>query len=412
VAPADRFDGMDPELARRLSRTLSSTLSRRDLLRRGGTGLSALALASFLAACGDDEGGGTGTTGGGGLTEPPSDGSGVSIDDLTAAAQEEGTLNTIALPPDWANYGEIMDTFGSNFGLEVVNASPNAASADEIEAVKSLEGQDRAPDVLDISPGFALQGASEGLFASYKVSTWDTIPDTLKDPDGLWVGDYWGVIALGVNTDVVPNVPASWQDLLKPEYEGKVALNGDPRTSGSAFAGVFAASLANGGSLDDITPGIDFFAELANAGNFIAVDATPGSVVQGETPITVDWDYLQIAYGDEFAGQITWQISVPSDGSFGNHYAQAINATAPHPFAARLWQEFLYSDEGQLLWLKGYSHPARFDDLSARGVIPQELLDKLPPAESYANVQFPTADQTEAATAILQEQWADKVSGV
>jgi putative spermidine/putrescine transport system substrate-binding protein len=244
------------------------------------------------------------------------------------------------------------------------------------------------------------------------VSTWDTIPDTLKDANGAWVGDYWGAIAFGLNTDVVPNVPATWQDLLKPEYKGKLALNGDPRTSGSAFAGVFAASLANGGSLDDITPGIDFFAKLADTGTLIPVDATPATVESGETPITIDWDYLQISYGDEFAGKLTWQVSVPTDGTFANNYCQAINKEGPHPYSARLWQEFLYSDAGQLLWLKGYSHPVRFDDLSSRGVIPQDLLDKLPPAEQYASVVFPNADQTAAATQIIADTWAQKVSGV
>ncbi len=403
MAPKDPFRELDPVLRR--------ALTRRDLLRRGGAGLGAIALASFLAACGGDDGGGGGG-GGGGLAEPPSSGAGVNLEELTAAAQEEGTLNTIALPPDWANYGEIMQTFGSNYDLRVVNASPNASSEEELVAVRSLEGQDRAPDVLDVGPAFALEGAAEGLFAPYMVSTWDTIPDSLKDPDGLWVGDYWGAIAFGANTDVIPNVPASWEDLLKPEYERRVALNGDPRESGSALSAVYAASLASGGSLDDIEPGIDFFAELANIGNFIAVDATPATVASGETPITIDWDYLQIAYGDEFEGQITWQVSVPSDAVFGGHYCQAINATAPHPFAARLWQEFLYSDEGQLLWLKGYSHPARFEDLSARGVIPQELLDKLPPAESYTNVEFPNAEQNEAAAALVAEQWGQKVTGV
>jgi putative spermidine/putrescine transport system substrate-binding protein len=306
----------------------------------------------------------------------------------------------------------MMQTFQTKYQIRINNASPNASSAEELEAVKSLAGQERAPDVLDVGPPFALQAKEEGLVAAYKVSTWDTIPDELKDPDGYWVGDYWGVIAFGANTDVVQNVPTSWADLLKPEYKGQVALNGDPRESGSAFAAVYAAALANGGSLDDITPGIDFFAELANSGNFIAVDATPGSVAKGETPITIDWDYLQIAYGDEFAGQITWQVSVPTDGVFGNYYCQAINKDAPHPFAARLWQEFCYSDEGQLIWLEGYTHPARFQDMSERGVIPQELLDKLPPAQSYENVSFPNADQTEAATAIVQEQWGEKVTGV
>ena len=403
----DDDSGLDPLMAH--------SLSRRDLLRHGAMGMGAVAFAAFLAACSNNDnggGGGGGTGGGGGLTEPPSDGSTVNIDDLAAAAKNEGTLNTIALPPDWANYGEIMQTFGTTYGIKVANASPNGTSSDELQAVKSLAGQDRAPDVLDVSPGFAAQGATEGLFANYKVSTWDTIPDTLKDANGAWAGDYWGAVAFGLNTDVVPNAPATWQDLLKPEYKGKVALNGDPRTSGSAFAGVFAASLANGGSLDDITPGIDFFAELVKAGTLIPVDATPSTVESGETPVTIDWDYLQVSYGDEFAGKLTWQVAVPTDGTFANNYCQAINKEAPHPFASRLWQEFLYSDAGQLLWLKGYSHPVRFDDLSSRGVIPQELLDKLPPADQYANVVFATAEQTDAATKIIADTWAQKVSGV
>lgn len=393
---------------------MARELSRRDLLRQGAMGMGAVAFAAFLAACSNDNGGGGGGTtgGGGGLTTPPSDGSTVSIDDLAAAAKGEGTINTIALPPDWANYGEIMSTFSSTYGIDVKNASPNGSSSDEITAVKSLAGQDRAPDVLDVSPGFAIQGAGEGLFANYKVSTWDTIPDTLKDANGAWVGDYWGAIAFGLNTDVVSAVPATWQDLLNPVYKGKVALNGDPRTSGSAFAGVFAASLANGGSLDDITPGIDFFAKLADTGTLIPVDATPATVESGETPITIDWDYLQVSYGTEFAGKLTWQVAVPTDGTYASNYCQAINKEGPHPFASRLWQEFLYSDAGQLLWLKGYSHPVRFDDLSARGVIPQDLLDKLPPAEQYANVVFPNADQVAAATQIIADTWAQKVSGV
>jgi putative spermidine/putrescine transport system substrate-binding protein len=398
---------MEPLMARELS--------RRDLLRQGAMGMGAVAFAAFLAACSKDNGGGGGATtgGGGGLTTPPSDGSTVSIDDLAAAATAEGgAINTIALPPDWANYGEIMSTFSSTYSIDVKNASPNGTSADELTAVKSLAGQDRAPDVLDVSPGFAIQGAGEGLFANYKVSTWDTIPDTLKDANGAWVGDYWGAIAFGLNTDVVSAVPATWQDLLNPVYKGKVALNGDPRTSGSAFAGVFAASLANGGSLDDITPGIDFFAQLANSGTLIPVDATPATVESGETPITIDWDYLQVSYGTEFAGKLTWQVAVPTDGTYASNYCQAINKEGPHPFASRLWQEFLYSDAGQLLWLKGYSHPVRFDDLSARGVIPQDLLDKLPPAEQYANVVFPNADQVAAATQIIADTWAQKVSGV
>ena len=142
-------------------------------------------------------------------------------------------------------------------------------------------------------------------------------------------------------------------------------------------------------------------------GNFILVDATPATVANGQTPVTIDWDYLQIAYGSEFESNIKWEVTVPADAVVGNFYCQAINATGPNPWASRLWQEFLYSDEGQLLWLKGFSHPVRFQDLSDRGVIPQDLLDKLPSADLYKDVQFPTPEQNDAATAVIADGWAE-----
>jgi putative spermidine/putrescine transport system substrate-binding protein len=397
----------DRELEARLQEALAEAqMTRRALLRRGlvaGAGLSAL--PALVAACGGGEES-AGTNGGtaGGLSEPPSDGSTINIDDLIAAAKDEGTLNTIALPPDWANYGEIMKTFTDKYGIKISNANPNGSSAEENQAVKSLKGQSRAPDVLDVGPSFAAEGKTGGLYANYKNSQWDTIPDDLKDADGAWVGDYWGAVSLGANTKVAA-LPQTWEDLKKPDYKGKVALNGDPRESGSAFAAVFAASVANGGSLDDIQPGIDFFKELKDMGNFISVDATPATVANGQTPVTIDWDYLQIAYGSEFKSNITWEVTVPSDAAVGNFYCQAINANAPHPYAARLWQEFLYSDEGQLLWLKGFSHPARFQDMSDRGVIPQDLLSKLPSADLYASIEFPTNEQNDKATQVIADGW-------
>jgi putative spermidine/putrescine transport system substrate-binding protein len=396
----------DRELEERLQAALEEAqMTRRALLRRGfvaGAGLTAL--PALVAACGGGGEAGTGT--GGGAGTPPASGKDVALDVIVENAKAEGKLNTIALPPDWANYGEIMSAFSSKYGIKINNANPNGSSAEENQAVKSLKGQKRAPDVLDVGPSFAAEGKDGGLYAQYKNSNWDTIPDDQKDADGYWVGDYWGAISLGANTKVAP-LPATWADLKKSDYKGKVALNGDPRESGSAFAGVLAASVANGGSLDDIQPGIDFFKELKDMGNFILVDATPATVANGQSPVTIDWDYLQIAYGSEFKSNIKWEVTVPADAVVGNFYCQAINADAPNPWAARLWQEFLYSDEGQLLWLKGFSHPVRFQDMSDRGVIPQDLLDKLPSADLYKDVQFPTPAQSDAAKAVIADGWAE-----
>jgi putative spermidine/putrescine transport system substrate-binding protein len=331
---------------------------------------------------------------------------------LVGAAKAEGKLNTIALPPDWANYGEIMSAFQKKYGIKITNANPNGSSAEENQAVVSLKGQSRAPDVVDDGPAFAIQGAQQGLFAPYKVSTWPTIPASMKDPAGRWVGDYWGVISFGVNTKVVKDVPRTWADLLKPEYKNMIALNGDPREAGAALAAVFAASLGNGGSVGNVEPGITFFQKLKQAGNLLPVDATPATIASGQTPITIDWDYLQLSYKKEVAKQgIDWQVVVPTQGRYGAFYAQAINASGPNPNAAKLWEEFLYSDQGQLLFLKGGTHPARFADLAKRGVIPKSMLAQLPPASDYTNVNFASDAQQTKGKNLVASEWGSKVAG-
>lgn len=378
-------------------------MSRSAILRRGlaaGVGLTILSPATAF--------GGRRSL----LQAPPAAGKTVPFATMIAEAKKEGTLNVIALPRDWANYGEIIDTFKRKYGLRVTEANPNGSSAQENEAVRSLKGQSRAPDVLDVGPSFAISGTREGLYAIYKNRNFGSVPRSMKDTRGYWVADYWGVIAFGANRNVVPNMPQSWADLLKPEYKGKVALNGDPRTSGSAVAGVFSASIANGGSLSDIGPGIDYFARLKQAGNYIPVDATPATVASGQTPITVDWDYLQLGYGKEFAKSgLRWTVQVPRGGVYGAYYCQAINATAPNPWAARLWQEFLYSTQGQLLWLKGYSHPARFENLVKLKLVPKALIDALPSPSAYAGVKFANPAQLANARTKIAAEWGPKVAG-
>jgi putative spermidine/putrescine transport system substrate-binding protein len=230
----------------------------------------------------------------------------------------------------------------------------------------------------------------------------------MKDTRGYWTGDYYGAISIGYNANIIKTPPKSFADLLKSDYRGKVALNGSPLTSGSAVAGVFAAALANGGSLNDVGPGIDWFAKLKAAGNWVPIQANQQTVASGQTPIVIDWDYLNLAYGPEFPAA-NWKTTIPADGVYGAYYCQAINATAPHPWAARLWNEFLYSDQGQLIWLKGYSHPARFQDLAKRKVIPKKLLTALPSPALYAKIKFATSGQQTKAKALISTQWPAKM---
>ena len=138
--------------------------------------------------------------------------------DLVKAAKAEGSLTVIALPHDWCNYGEAISAFSAKYGITVNELNPDAGSADEIEAIKANKDNKgpQAPDVIDVGYGFGPQLIEEGLVQPYKVSTWDSIPDDSKDPDGYWYGDYYGVLAFEVNSDVVTNVPQDWSDLLKP----------------------------------------------------------------------------------------------------------------------------------------------------------------------------------------------------
>jgi putative spermidine/putrescine transport system substrate-binding protein len=332
---------------------------------------------------------------------------------LIAAAQAEGMLSTIALPRDWLNYGALIDSFKEKYGIEVNELDPNAGSGDELEAIRANKDNQgpQAPDVIDVGFAFGPQAKDEGLIQPYKVSTWATIPQNVKDPEGYWYGDYYGVLAIEVNSDVVQTLPTDWADLLKPEYKGQVALAGDPRTSNQAILSVLAAGLSRTGDINTAAQaGLEFFAELNQAGNFVPVIANSGTLASGETPIILEWDYLALANRDTLAGNPNVEVVVPQTGILGGVYLQAISAYAPHPNAAKLWMEHLYSDEGQLVWLGAYGHPIRYNDLVRRGVVPEEMAAKLPPAELYEQAVFPTLEQLEAARTTITENWDSVVN--
>ncbi|MFI6464800.1 ABC transporter substrate-binding protein [Streptomyces sp. NPDC050528] len=332
------------------------------------------------------------------------------MDALVKAAKKEGTLHAIALPRDWANYGALIDGFTKKYGIKITDENPDGSSQDEINAVTSRKGQDRAPDVLDLGSSFALSAAQQGLLAPYKVASFDQIPAGQKDPKGQWFNDYGGYISIGCDAKRVKTCPTTFADLLKPQYKGQVALNGNPTKSGSAFGGVYAAALANKGSFDDIQPGLDFFGKLKKNGNYTPVESTPATVEKGETPISIDWDYLNAGYADEFKSKgVDWKVSIPSDGQYAQYYSQAINKDAPHPAAARLWQEYLYSAEGQNLWLKGYARPALMTSMESAGTLDKAAAAKLPQVSGTPS--FPTEAQQSKAKTVIASGWAKAVSG-
>ncbi len=385
--------------------------------------------ALLLAACGDDKksestsapdttvAGGDTTVAGGDTTVAGSDTTVAGSDDPLAALYQEcldngAKVNLIALPDEWANYKGVLASFGDKYpGVDHPVQNPNASSQEELDAIVNLAGQDDMPDAIDVSPAKAVIAVDQGLWEPFEPSTIGEVPDNMKDADGNWVSAYYGIMAIGTNTTIVANAPKSFADLTKPEYKGQVALNGDPRESGSALAAVMAASIANGGSADDIMPGIEFFAALKKSGNLIPTEVTQATVITGETPIALDWSYNYpgLTAAVEEAG-FTIEVNFPTDAAYGAPYAQGVVKGSPHQACAKLWIEHILSNEGALAYLAGGGMPARYAALDAAGAISEADKANLPPADLLAEVVFLTAEQSTAANDALLANWGPMVA--
>jgi putative spermidine/putrescine transport system substrate-binding protein len=323
---------------------------------------------------------------------------------LVKAAKAEGTLNVIALPPTWANYGAIISTFEKDYGIKVNSALPDGTSQQEVDAVKTENGTAKAPDVVDI--GMAVALANTSLFAPYEVSTWSSIPTAQKAPNGLWVQDYGGYMAVGYSGKF--GTITSLSQLLSSKFKNAVALNGNPTSANAALNGVMMVNLAEGGTASNIADGVSFFHKLKAAGNFSPVSATGATIKAGTTPVVFDWDYLNLS---SYVGVSNWKVFIPSNAVLGGYYAQAINKNAPHPAAARLWEEFLYSQSatgGQNLWLQGGARPVEQVAMTSNGSIDTSAAAKLPAVTGSPVFLSPT-QATDAAN-YLAANWAKAVS--
>jgi putative spermidine/putrescine transport system substrate-binding protein len=329
---------------------------------------------------------------------------------LIAAAKSEGRLNLIGVPRTLAGYGAIIDAFAAKYGITVDSADSDGSDAAQINAITSTKGASSAPDVVDVGVPFAQSAGWAGDFAPYEVSTWTDIPDADKDPDGLWYADYGGYISIGCDAAKLnAPCPTTISQLDNPAYAGDVALDGDPTTSSAAFEAVWAAALANGGSAGNIQPGIDFFQKLSAEGIFTKLAATPATITAGQTPIVLDWDYLNLDNAASLKAQgVTWTTSYPSDGLLSAYNAQAISINAPHPAAARLWEEYLYSASGQNGRLQGYARPVELPSLQQAGTADQTalaLIPTVPDPDPFA----PSPAQVTAADAQLDRNWPTAV---
>ncbi|HWF80237.1 MAG TPA: ABC transporter substrate-binding protein [Streptosporangiaceae bacterium] len=326
---------------------------------------------------------------------------------LIAAARREGTLNVIALPPTFANYGTILRTFGKLYHIKINQLEPDVTSQQEITQIKQRRGSGQAADVLDVQAPVAVANAS--LFAPYQVATWSAIPANQKAPDGAWVQDYGGYMSVGYDPTRFGTI-TSLRQLLSRKFAHAIALDGSPAQATSALYGVMMANLALGGAPGNIATGVSFFRKLAMAGNLVSVPATTALTIKsGTTPVVINWDYLNSA---PVVGRSsnTWKIFIPAGAALGSFYAQAVNKDAPHPAAARLWEEYLYSQGrsgGQNLWLKGGVRPVEQAAMTADHSVDSAMASVYPAIDGATTFLSPS--QLAAAARYLSAHWTKAV---
>jgi putative spermidine/putrescine transport system substrate-binding protein len=323
------------------------------------------------------------------------------MDALVAAAKAEGTINVIALPDDWANYGQIKKDFATKYGIKVNSILPDASSKEEIDAADKNKGTTNAPDVFDL--GAAVTLASTDRFTPYKVAAFDKIPAGNKEATGLWVNDYTGIMSVGYNATKFGEI-TSLDQLTDPKFKGQVAFNGKPAEAGAAFNGFLMVNNANGGTLDSLQPGIDWVKKMKAAGSLNLADVTAGTIDAGQHGVVFDWSYNQVATTTRLKAKgVDWKVFVPAKGEIASYYNQAVSKDAPHPAAARLFEEYLYSAAGQNAWVKGGASPILFAQMKADGTLDAAAAASLPVVSGTP--QTPTSAQATAANAFLKANW-------
>jgi len=348
------------------------------------------------------------------------------MDALVKAAQKEGKLNVITIPRDWANYGEALDLFTKAFGIKITDDNPDGSSAYEIQTVKTAPAS-KVPDAVDVGITYALDNTN--LFTPYKVANWNDISATYKDPAGRWYGDYAGVIALSYDTSIA-KAPKSFNDLKDPAFKNMVAIGGDPSGAQEALMSVFAANLANGGTTANVQKGIDYFSDMKKSGNFVTALASGQNFLAGAYKVSFSWSFNgpgAVATAAK-AGK-TVKYVIPSDAVIkGTPYIMAIPFNAPHPAAARLWTEFLYSQNkgkgsmdlgstkgmtgskifamingGQNIWIAGGALPVMYEAMVAKKTNVTAPAGYEIPAG--AKIVTPTPAEQDAAKTLLKAQW-------
>lgn len=323
------------------------------------------------------------------------------IEELKAkAVREGGVIYTYGMPDTWANYEKIFAEFERMYGIKHQDIDMGSA------VVLSRMSEENAAknDIADLRPSFAISLAERGLTADYKVTVWDSIPASQKGigPSGsVWNAAYKGTMGWIVNTRMVKNVPTKWSDLTRPEYKGIISYM-DPRATGTGICTVEAVSTAMCGDPYNYKAGAEFLGKLHKLGQVAIVDpkVTVAKYQRGEVGILINVDYNLLKWSDELG--IPSRVVIPEDGTVSSGHSVVIAKSAPHPYTARLFLEFLMSDAGQQLYAEAFVLPIRQDV-----AMPNAVAAKMPSASAYRAAAFIDYAREAEISENLAKAWAE-----
>ena len=321
------------------------------------------------------------------------------LEQIIEGAKKEGHVESVGMPDSWANWGESWQELTAEYGI--THADTDMSSAEELNM---FENEKDAPtkDIGDVGLAFTSEAITRDLVQGYKTSYWDAVPDWAKGPDGLWMIAYTGATTFIYNEDITDDAaPTSWADVRAGTY--KITI-GDVIGGATGQANVLSTAYAFGGDMDNLDPAFEFWAEMARAGRIDQGDILLQRIQAGEVQLGVTWSYNALTYRNE-TPNYTFTVGVPQDGAILSGYASVINKYAPHPFAAALAREYIFSDEGQINLAKAGAVPTRTDV-----VIPQEIQDATLQQASYANaVPITDAAKYAAVGAEISKRWEEEI---
>jgi putative spermidine/putrescine transport system substrate-binding protein len=240
------------------------------------------------------------------------------------------------------------------------------------------------------------------LHQPYKPAGWDKIPAGLKDPDGRWWTVHTGTIALVVNTKALGAVPLprTWDDLLKPEYRGKVTYD-DPTWGGTGFTFVYGINILKGGTDKNWKPGLDWLKKLdANVTRYPR-ESIYNDVLRGEVAIWINADGNGYKMKHVDKGPV--EVVIPMDGTVSMPLVMGMVKGAPHPSATKKYFDWLLTSEAQGEFAKSFFRPV------VAGTLPPDLRAKFLPEAAYASVKNLPLAEMAAASDGLKKAWLAEI---